>query len=212
MSRATRRASVAAWAGTVVLLAAGCGAGRSDAGAVADPEVAALRAAAAQQPCPSGAGAALPDLTLPCLSGGPAVDLRAAGPGRPMLVNVWATWCAPCVREVPELVALARDGAGKVDLLGVLTEDTEGNGLEFARQFAMRYPSVVDTEGVVMRAFSPGPPVTLFLDATGQLRYVQRGEIKDSQTLRALVRDHLGVDVAPAVGPAPGAATPGAPP
>jgi thiol-disulfide isomerase/thioredoxin len=35
------------------------------------------------------------------------VDLRSAAPGRPTLVNLWATWCAPCVDEVPELVDLS---------------------------------------------------------------------------------------------------------
>jgi thiol-disulfide isomerase/thioredoxin len=195
MTRTARFGRRLPWAGVSVLLLAACGTGTPDGGTGEDPALARLRAAAAVSACPSGVGPALPDLTLPCLSGGPDVALAAPGTGRPTLVNVWATWCSPCVREVPELVELA--AAGRVDVVGVLTQDTARNGLEFARQFGMRYPSVVDDGGVVMRAYSPGPPVTLFLDAGGRVRHVQRGEIRDSKTLRALVRQHLAVDPTP---------------
>ncbi len=191
LARRSRLALVA----SVVLLSAGCGRGADQPSAAADPALASLGAAAALQPCPSGAGSGLPAVTLPCLGGGPAVPLAAAGTGRPMVVNVWATWCSPCVREVPEFVDLARDSAGRLDVLGVLTEDDARNGLEFAGQFGMHYPSVLDDDATVLRRVSPGPPVTLFLDAQGQVRHVQRGQIKDAQTLRALVRDHLGVQV-----------------
>lgn len=113
-----------------------------------------------------------------------------------MLVNVWATWCAPCVREVPELVRFADSARDRVDVVGVLTEDEPSLGLEFARQFNMNYTSVVDRDGAVLRAFSPGPPTTLFLAPDGTLEYVKRGQVTDAATLRALVREHLGVDVA----------------
>jgi cytochrome c biogenesis protein CcmG, thiol:disulfide interchange protein DsbE len=191
-------------AALLALLSACAGPTSGSTAAATGQEETALRKAAAVVGCPSGMGAALPALTLPCLAGGKDVQLASSHPARPTLVNVWATWCGPCVREVPELVDLARDGAGKVDVLGVLTEDDAGNGLEFARQFGMHYPSVIDRDGKVMRAFSPGPPVTLFLDPTGKITYVQRGEVKSSAALRALVREHLGV----ALPTTPGAGAP----
>jgi len=110
-----------------------------------------------------------------------------------MVVNVWATWCSPCLREVPEFVDLARDSAGRLDVLGVLTEDDARNGLESPASSECTTRS--NDDATVLRRVSPGPPVTLFLDAQGQVRHVQRGQIKDAQTLRALVRDHLGVQV-----------------
>ena len=64
--------------------------------------------------------AGLPNVTLPCLGGGPAVDVRSAAPGRPTLVNLWATWCAPCVDEVPELVDLAARASDRLAVVGVL--------------------------------------------------------------------------------------------
>ncbi|MCA1712243.1 MAG: TlpA family protein disulfide reductase [Actinobacteria bacterium] len=198
-----RRSSTARWVAVLALAAAACGNGPASGTGTSSGD-ARLRAAAALAPCPAGISAALPDLTLPCLGGGDDVSLRAAGTGHPTLVNVWATWCGPCVREVPELVDLAQNARGRVDVVGVLTQDTPENALEFARQFGMHYPSVVDDDGTVLRKFSPGPPATLFLDASGRLKFVQRGEIKNAQALRALLRQYLQVDLPLTAGPSPG--------
>lgn len=190
-----RRAAAAAAA---LLVLAACGATPSDGTRgpdAAQQRVAALRQAAALPPCPPGLGKGLPELTLPCLSGGADVPLASDGPGRPMLVNVWGTWCPPCVREVPLLVDAAKDGAGEIDVVGVLTQDTPVNGLEFARQFKMNYTSVLDDDGIVMRRFSPGPPVTLFVAPDGAVRHVKRGEFKDADELRQMLDEHLDVDL-----------------
>ena len=155
-------------------------------------ELAGLRAAAALPGCPAGLGSALPDLVLPCLAGGPPVDLRSAPPGRPTLVNVWASWCGPCVEEVPALADLARRGGDRLAVVGVLTTDSLRSALAFADAYDMGYPSVVDDDGVVLRAHAAGPPVTLFLDAEGRLVHTERGAA-DAAELEALVAQHLGV-------------------
>ena len=152
-----------------------------------------LRAAVALPSCPSGLGQSLPELTLPCLTDGSDVRIDRPGPGTPMLVNVWGTWCPPCVREVPLLVDLVEQAQGAVTVVGVLTQDTPVNGLEFARQFGVNYTSVLDDDGAVMRTYSPGPPVTLFLSADGAVRHVKRGEFKDAVELRTLLRQHLAI-------------------
>lgn len=197
MTRARWVALSAVAALVAVALAAGTGSGSSGrtAEATPDPRLVQLRAAAQLDACPVGLGPELPDLVLPCLGGGDDVDLRAAPPGRPTLVNVWATWCPPCVEEVPDLVAFADKAGERVALVGVLTQDTQANGLEFARQFGMRYPSLVDDDGEVFRAFRPGPPVTLFLDAQGRLVHKRSGRFTDLAELEALVAEHLGVTV-----------------
>ena len=169
---------------------------REDPGVVpADPRLAQLRAAADLSPCPKGLGPELPDLVLPCLGGGPDVELRAAPPGRPTLVNVWATWCPPCVEEVPDLAAFRERAGDRVGVVGVLTQDPMTAALEFARQFDMTWPSVVDEQGEVFRAFRPGPPVTLFLDASGRVVHKRSGKFDDVAEIEALVAEHLGVRV-----------------
>lgn len=191
----TRRAALAA-ASVLLLAACSSGAQSGDGKSPPDPTLVRLRAEAALPACPSGVGAGLPKLMLGCLSGGPKVQLRARGTGKPMLVNIWATWCSPCVREVPLLVSFSKAAGDRVGLLGVLTEDEPSQALQFAQQFHMTYTSVLDGDGIVLRRFSPGPPATLFIDPAGRVVYVKRGEIHSFNDLRSLVRRHLGVDVA----------------
>jgi thiol-disulfide isomerase/thioredoxin len=152
-----------------------------------------LRKAAALEPCPPGLGSGLPDLRLDCLGGGPRVSVRAAGPGTPMLVNMWATWCRPCVAEVPVLVEFAARSAGKVGVVGVDTTDESDKALTFAAQYGMHYPSLVDVDGRLLRAYGGGPPITLFVDAAGKVVTAHRGQIHSMRELVALVTKHLGV-------------------
>lgn len=163
--------------------------------ASAGPDLVALRAAASLEPCPQGLGPELPDLVLPCLGGGPDVELRSQAPGRPTLVNVWGSWCAPCADEMPALVAFQERAGDRVGLVGVLTTDEQPRGLAFSRDFGMRWPSVVDDDGEVLRAFPPGPPVTLFLDAGGRVVHQRSGAFHDLAELEGLVAEHLGVQV-----------------
>ncbi len=156
------------------------------------PDLVRLREAARLEPCPLGLSPALPDLTLPCLGGGPDVRLRDA-PGRPTLVNVYGTWCPPCVQEVPLLVAFHRAAGDKVGVVGVLSIDTVKNGLDFAPDLGVTYPSVVDEDGAVLRQYPPGPPQTLFVRADGTIAYVKPGPFKDLAQIEQLTQDKLGV-------------------
>ena len=146
--------------------------------------------------CPAGISPDLPRLTLDCLGGGPRVTVTGRpASGRPTLVNVWATWCPPCREEVPYLVAFRAKAAGRVDLVGVLTEDDQANGLRFAAEDAMRYPSVVDPDGTIMRRFPPGPPTTLFIDAGGHLVFRHGGLFHSEAEIERLVFAHFGIRV-----------------
>lgn len=169
--------------------------GPSTATTAQSPDLGRLRAAAALAPCPSGLSPELPELVLPCV-GAPGEVALTGAPARPSLVNVWATWCGPCVREVPLLQSL-HERTDAVDVVGVLTQDTVENGLRFADDatlgFDMTYPSVLDEQGTVMRRYGSGPPITLFVTATGKVAHVQRGEMTSQAQLDGLVEEHLGV-------------------
>jgi thiol-disulfide isomerase/thioredoxin len=153
------------------------------------------RKAAGLESCPAALGAGLPKLTLACLSGGEDVALASGAPGKPMLVNIWATWCRPCVEEVPLLLRFRERAGDRVAVVGVLHEDEQDQALEVARQYRMHYPSVVDPDGKVLRAFGSGPPVTLLIDATGKVKQVKRGQFHSLDELRTAVSDALGVTV-----------------
>jgi thiol-disulfide isomerase/thioredoxin len=166
---------------------------KSRTGGESAKDLTALRSAAALEPCPPGAGPGLPDLHLGCLGGGSAVRLQAKGSGTPMLVNMWATWCGPCVAEVPVLVAFAAKATGKVGVLGVDTVDETDKALIFAAQYGMHYPSVIDGDGRLLRAYGGGPPVTLFVDADGKVVASHHGQLHSVGQIEKLVAEHLGV-------------------
>jgi thiol-disulfide isomerase/thioredoxin len=194
--RAVRLAGLAG-VGVMLVVALVVGGDREDAGtgaaAPAAVDLGPLREAAGLAACPAGLGPELPDLVLPCLGGGADVPLRASAPGRPTLVNVWGTWCAPCRAEMPELAAFAARAAGRVGVVGVLTQDTPRNGLEFSRATGVRYPSLVDDDRAVLTAFGSAAPISLLLDAEGRVVHVQRGELTSVEQIQALVAEHLGV-------------------
>lgn len=193
-----RRGRLVALLGVLALLAGALVLGsRGRSGLEAPPaaDLVALRAAAALDPCPTGLSPALPDLALPCV-GAPGEVRTAVAPGRPTVVNLWATWCSPCVREVPLLQAL-HTRTDALDVVGVLTKDTVEHGLQFADDaslgFDMTYPSLQDEQGEVLRRYGGSPPVTLFVTAAGDVVHVQTGEMTSQAQLDGLVRTHLGV-------------------
>ena len=75
----------------------------------------------------------------------------------------------------------------------MLHQDLQDQALEFARQYGMHYPSVVDEDGTVLRAFGSGPPITLLIDAQGKVKQVKRGQYHSLDELRTAVADALGV-------------------
>ncbi len=173
----------------------GQGPGAARAGApTLSPELVAARAAAALPGCPAGLSTDLPDLRLPCYAGGPDVPVSAA-PGRPTLVNLWATWCGPCVAEVPELVQFAAEAGDRVGVVGVVHEDTPESVYAFAKQFGVNYPLVRDDLGQVLRRYGPGPPISLLVRADGTVAHVQVGAYPTLASVRDAVATHLGVRV-----------------
>ncbi len=90
-------------------------------------------------------GDPMPALVLPDIDGNP-VDLARFG-GRPLLVNVWASWCGPCVEEMPELARFARaQGDSGVQVLGLALDTAEGVR-DFLARVPVDYPIVLDTPG-----------------------------------------------------------------
>ena len=158
------------------------------------PQLRALKAKAKIADCVATTAApakgGLPDSTMPCLGGGPGVNL--AGLRGPMVVNLWAQWCVPCRREMPHLAEFARRYGAKVPVLGIDSLDQQpALALEFARDAGARYPLVADPAQKVR--IQGGLPNTILIDKDGKIAYQLGVEIKSVAQLKQLVADHLGV-------------------
>ena len=128
---------------------------------------------------PAGADR-LPDLSLPCLTSGPAVNPARVG-GRATVINLWATWCLPCRQEMPALQS-ASEKYPDVQFLGIDTKDRNDWAQEFLPLVDVRYPQAVDADGRLLAALrSPGLPVTVVVDRDGRIVGRQTGKISEAR-------------------------------
>ncbi|GAB3308023.1 redoxin family protein [Epidermidibacterium keratini] len=145
---------------------------------------------------PPPADQALPDVTLECLSEGSEPVSMSGAPPRPTIVNLWATWCAPCRQEIPLLQEFAQKAAGKVDVLGVVTADSASAARDFALEFDMGFPSVIDTDSVLMTDLGmQALPDSVLIRADGSVANVHIGAFSSLEQIVSLVAKELGVNV-----------------
>lgn len=111
-------------------------------------------------------GKTLPDVTLPALDDGRPVRLREAAADGPVLVNVFASWCAPCELEAPVLMQLKARG---VRLVGVAYKDAPDNTKAFLGRVGDPYTKrLVDRDGRAgIELGVTGVPETYLVDAKG---------------------------------------------
>jgi thiol-disulfide isomerase/thioredoxin len=117
----------------------------------------------------SNRGAALPDFTFTDPSGKKlrTLDLK----GKPLLINLWATWCGPCVLEMPTLDALAAAKAGKLQVLTVSQDldQADAVGAFFNDRKLTRLAPWLDPENVLSQHYGTGVlPTTVLYDAEGR--------------------------------------------
>ncbi|WP_422740852.1 TlpA family protein disulfide reductase [Micromonospora sp. WMMD729] len=143
---------------------------------------------------PAAGGPELPALTLPCFTGGAPVALRdVAGPA---VINVWASWCGPCRKELPAFQRLSERTAGRLQVVGVNTRDSRSGAQSIGEDFGVRFPVLVDQGDALQRELRRNAfPLTLFVDAAGRIRHVDATGALDDAQLSTLVREHLGVAV-----------------
>lgn len=118
---------------------------------------------------------AAPDFTLHAM-GGPNLRLKEQR-GRVVMVNFWATWCAPCRQEMPQLNRLYEKyrSSGFV-LLGVNVDDDSSKAAEVANKLGVTFPVLLDADKTVSKLYDLSTmPSTVLIDREGKVRYVHRG-------------------------------------
>ena len=101
--------------------------------------------------------------------------------GKWVLVNFWASWCAPCRDESPALEALQkRYGGENFTVLGIGTRDLTDDGLAFIREFGLSYPQLRDGDGAQAREWgTTGVPESFLIDPDGVLRAAYPGAVDE---------------------------------
>jgi cytochrome c biogenesis protein CcmG/thiol:disulfide interchange protein DsbE len=124
----------------------------------------------------------VPTTTLPVLGSG-ATGSLADHQGKWVLVNVWASWCAPCRDEAPALEAFYGDHRGaNFEILGIDTQETGEGGLGFVKEFGLTYPQLHDGNGAYAKdgLKTTGVPESFLIDPDGKLALYIPGQVSDA--------------------------------
>jgi thiol-disulfide isomerase/thioredoxin len=87
--------------------------------------------------------------------------------GKPLVVNVFGSWCPPCNLEAPDLAKFAEQNPG-AQVVGIASEDTEKDATAFMQKYGLTYPMVLDDGSLVQEFGITAYPTTIFFDAKGQ--------------------------------------------
>jgi Peroxiredoxin len=134
-------------------------------------------------------GSALLALVLPDADGHP--QPLSQWRGKVLVVNFWATWCAPCREEMPQLVAAqSRDGAKGVQFVGIAVDDVD-KVRAFSNDIKLNYPALIGGYGAIELSKALGNelsalPFTIVLDRDGRVAHTQLGPLKPAKLDRLL--------------------------
>lgn len=108
--------------------------------------------------------------------------------GKWVLVNLWATWCVPCLREMPELEALSK-AHDEVVVIGLAVDGQSPRRLaQFAEKLRVSYPMVAGDEKLAARFGARGYPTSILFDPAGKQVFVQEGPVTREQVEGLLKR------------------------
>jgi thiol-disulfide isomerase/thioredoxin len=125
----------------------------------------------------------LPDITLADATGKPT-KLASFG-GRPLMVNFWATWCAPCRREIPLLNKIRRERQTQnAEIVGIAV-DFRDDVLKFVQKVPLEYPLLIGEEDglAAADAFGMGMafPFSIFVDSQNRILTIKVGELHEDE-------------------------------
>lgn len=167
---------------------------------VSTPQLQQQKAALGIDDCVPGDGSSeLPGVTLPCLGGGPDVDLSTLT--GPLLVNIWASNCGPCREEMPALQAFYEAHGDQVAVLGIDAVDTQPEAaLGLAELTGATYPQLADPGGEIYDQddlpIRPGLPQFILVDADGTVVTQLAGGVESIGEVEKMVEDNLGITLA----------------
>jgi thiol-disulfide isomerase/thioredoxin len=119
------------------------------------------------------------DFTLQLFDGG--TFTLSKHKGEAVVVNFFASWCAPCIAEAPALEAVHREYfEKKVIFLGVAIQDTDSAAKGFVEKYALSFPTGLDEDEKIKETFGVyGLPTTFFIDGNGLITYTHSGAVTE---------------------------------
>ncbi|HEY3497098.1 MAG TPA: TlpA disulfide reductase family protein [Polyangiaceae bacterium] len=137
-------------------------------------------------------GAKAPDFSLAPAGGGEPLGPGAFA-GKVLIVDFWATWCAPCRESFPAYQRLVDKFGGQVAVIGV-SVDEDASGIEkFRSETGVKFPLVWDEGQVAAGVYKPGTmPTSFIVDRAGFVKFVHEGfHAGDEQTLESNIKSLL---------------------
>ena len=114
--------------------------------------------------------------------------------GEPMVVNFWASWCPPCIAEMPEFEEVHQDRRDEVRFVGLNTQDDLARAEELVEQTGVTYDLGLDPEGELFRDFEVvSMPSTYLVNEAGAVVERHAG-VLDAEQLHELIDEHLTGD------------------
>lgn len=134
-------------------------------------------------------GPPAPEVALESLDGG---TVRLADfEGQPLVVNFWASWCVPCLAELPGFERVHQQRKGEVAFLGVNLADDPGAAEAVREQTGITYPVARDPDGTAFEAFQAfGMPTTVFISPEGAIVELYTGELS-AEALAERIDDYF---------------------
>ncbi len=152
--------------------------------AIADETTAGLLAASTAK--------SAPPFTIPDAATGRPFSLAAAAKRQPVVLDFWATWCGPCRAELPHLETLSQKYQGRVAFYGINSSDPPKVTAAFARQNALTFPMLSDTDHHVAFLYGADSiPLLVVVDIHGKVRAVTDGYSEDVETQLSKTLDAL---------------------
>nr|WP_298926942.1 DsbE family thiol:disulfide interchange protein [uncultured Erythrobacter sp.] len=128
----------------------------------------------------------LPEFSLPpAVDGLPGASRANFVGGEPKLLNVWASWCLPCIAEAPQLEALKEEG---VEVIGIAIRDKPEDVADFLNRYGNPYTRIGadDISQLQIEIGAAGVPETFVIDAQGNIRHQHIGDIRADDVPRLL--------------------------
>jgi thiol-disulfide isomerase/thioredoxin len=126
---------------------------------------------AVAQALAKGQTPAAPNFDLPRLDGKGRIDLASLVGRKPIVLDLWSSWCVPCITESQRLQRAHRQYGDRIAFIGVDSKDFAGDARAWLHKYRITYPSVHDGTGVVLDRWVGGVilPSIFFIDRGGKV-------------------------------------------